>query len=154
MDLYKLPGRLGLGPGCAKLLGLVEGANLGNDLTKTYKQAIESLQTCLNVIEGTAGTPSGSESPRQDTVHQHNAAINGVTTWPLLLDIEFGDLLEQGRPEALVILAHYGMLLHRFRGSWLFGDSAGFVVDGVTRFLGRGHGWEDWLEWPCEVVRG
>ncbi|KAL3495135.1 hypothetical protein BJX62DRAFT_14640 [Aspergillus germanicus] len=155
MDLYKLPGRLGLGPGCAKLLGLVERANLGTDLTKTYKQAIESLQTCLNVIEGTAGTPSGSgsESPRQDTtVHQHNAAINGVTTWPLLLEIEFGDLLEQGRPEALVILAHYGMLLHRFRDSWLFGDSGGFVVEGVTRFLGRGHGWEEWLEWPNEVV--
>ncbi|KAL3440636.1 hypothetical protein BJX65DRAFT_25907 [Aspergillus insuetus] len=155
MDLYKLPGRLGLGPGCAKLLGLVEGANLGNDLTNTYKQAIEALQTCLNVIESSAGTPSGSESPRQDTVHQHNAAINGVTTWPLLLDIEFGDLLEQGRPEALVILAHYGMLLHRFRDSWLFGDSGGFVVEGVTRFLGRGQqgqGWEEWLAWPNEVV--
>jgi hypothetical protein len=164
MDLYKLLGRLGLGPGCAKLLGLVERANLGNDLTKMYKQAIESLQTCLNVIDGstststppssssTTSTSPGSGSPRRDLMHQHNAAINGVTTWPLLLDIEFGDLLEQGRPEALVILAHYGMLLHRFRDSWLFGDSGRFVVQGVTRFLGQGCGWEEWLEWPNEVV--
>ncbi|KAL2849308.1 hypothetical protein BJX68DRAFT_276023 [Aspergillus pseudodeflectus] len=161
MDLYKLPGRLGLGPGCAKLLGLVERANLGNDLTKTYKQAIESLQACLNVIDGSTSAstsipPSsaspGSDSPRRDPMHQHDAAINGITTWPLLLDIEFGDLLEQGRPEALVILAHYGMLLHRFRDSSLFGDSGRFVVQGVTRFLGQGCGWEEWLEWPNEVV--
>ncbi|KAJ0416857.1 hypothetical protein BJY00DRAFT_316417 [Aspergillus carlsbadensis] len=163
MDLYKLPGRLGLGPGCAKLLSLIERAKLGTDLTKTYKHAIESLQACLNVVDGSAAaTPSasgsGPGSPRQDIIQQHNAAINGVTTWPLLLDIEFGDLLEQGRPEALVILAHYGMLLHRFRDSWLFGDSGAFLVQGVSRFLGRGYGqgygWEEWLEWPNEVVRG
>ncbi|KAL2832764.1 hypothetical protein BJY01DRAFT_99498 [Aspergillus pseudoustus] len=133
-DLYKWDGNLN--PGCAKLHDAIARANLGEDLTATYRRAVQSLQACFNVAEGT---------------HEWHASINGVTTWPILLSIEFGDLLEQGRPEALVILAHYALLLHRFRDSWLFGDSGRFVIEEVTRHLGQE--WEEWLQWPNEVLR-
>lgn len=49
-DLYKFDGHFG--PGCRTLLGLIDRAILGNDLTGIYRQAIESLQSCINVIEG------------------------------------------------------------------------------------------------------
>ncbi|KAL2811278.1 hypothetical protein BJX63DRAFT_399578 [Aspergillus granulosus] len=132
-DVYAFDGHFG--PGCSKLLSLITNANLGKDLTDTYRQAIESLQSCLNVTEGS---------------HEPHASINGVTTWPILVQIEFGDLLEQERPEALVILAHYALLLHRFRHSWLFGDSGQFIIVEVTRHLGDE--WKEWLEWPNDVV--
>ncbi|EAU36678.1 conserved hypothetical protein [Aspergillus terreus NIH2624] len=125
-----------LSGGCAKLLDLVISANLGADLTDTYRQAIESLQMCFNVAEGS---------------DERYARINGVTVWPILLKSEFGELLEQGRPEALVILAHYAILLHRFRDSWLFGDSGVYVIVEAGKCLGSE--WEEWLRWPNEVLR-
>ncbi|KAL3455000.1 hypothetical protein BJX64DRAFT_298418 [Aspergillus heterothallicus] len=133
-DVYSFDGHLN--PDYAKLLRLVERSKLGKDLTLTYRQAIESLQTCFNVAEGT---------------DERHARINGATTWPVLVTTDFGDLLEQRRPEALVILAHYAVLMHRFRGSWLFGDSGRFVIQEVTGLLGPE--WEEWLEWPNEALR-
>ncbi|KAL4993337.1 hypothetical protein BDV10DRAFT_199702 [Aspergillus recurvatus] len=127
-DLYALNGHLG--PGCSKLLSLILSANL----------AIESLQACLNVVQGS-----------EDSDERH-ARIHGVMTWPLLLGIEFGDLLEQGRPEALVILAHYATLLHLSRDSWLFGNSGAFVIERVTGYLGAK--WREWLAWPNEILEG
>ena len=133
-DLYKFDGHLG--PGCQSLLDLIHRANLGDELTKIYKQAVESLQSCLNVIEG------------RDELH---IGINAVTTWPILMKVEFGELLEQRRPEAVVILGHYACLLHRFKDFWLFGDSGAFVIQEVTRYLGPD--WDEWMAWPNQVLR-
>ncbi|KAL4892303.1 hypothetical protein BDV59DRAFT_193817 [Aspergillus ambiguus] len=133
-DLYKFDGHLG--PGCQPLLDLIDDANLGNGLTKTYRQAIESLQSCLNVIEGRG---------------ERHIGISAVTTWPILMKMEFGELIEQRRPEALVILAHYACLLHRFRDFWLFGDSGAFLIQEVTGYLGPE--WDEWLAWPNQVLR-
>ncbi|KAL4983789.1 hypothetical protein BDW68DRAFT_191020 [Aspergillus falconensis] len=134
IDLYKFNGCLG--HGCQPLLDLICRANLGNELTEIYRQAIESLQSCLNVIE------------KWDERH---VGINAVTTWPILMKIEFGEFLEQRRPEALVILAHYACLLHRFRDFWLFGDSGAFIIQEVTGYLGPE--WEEWMAWPNQVLR-
>ncbi|OJJ53660.1 hypothetical protein ASPSYDRAFT_72507 [Aspergillus sydowii CBS 593.65] len=133
MSLYKSDGPLG--PGYKKLLDLVVAANLGSELTEIYRQAIESLQACTNVVD-----------IADSRVHKHHVAINGVTTWPMLIKLEFSELLEQGRPEALVILAHYAVLLHRFRESWLFADSGRFLIQEIGRCLGEE--WEEWLAWP------
>ncbi|KAH7001778.1 hypothetical protein B0J12DRAFT_692569 [Macrophomina phaseolina] len=134
LELYKFDGHLG--PSCQPLLDLIERANLGNELTEIYRQAVESLQSCQNVIEG------------RDERH---VGINAATTWPVLVKIEFGELVEQRRPEALVILAHYACLLHRFSDFWLFGDSGAFVIQEVTAYLGPE--WEEWMAWPNQVLR-
>ncbi|RAL17611.1 uncharacterized protein BO97DRAFT_334064 [Aspergillus homomorphus CBS 101889] len=132
-DLYKFDGRLG--PGSQSLLNLVDRAKLGTELTEIYRQAIESLQSCLNVIDGRKGSHVG---------------INAVTTWPILLKTEFGELIEQRRPEALVILAHYACMLHQCKDCWLFGDSGAFVIQEVTGYLGPD--WEEWMAWPNQIL--
>ncbi|KAL2837476.1 hypothetical protein BJY01DRAFT_237852 [Aspergillus pseudoustus] len=132
--LYKFNGCLG--HGCESLLDKIYDANLGNNLTKIYRQAIESLQSCLNVIENW---------------DERHVGINAVTTWPILMEIEFGEFLEQRRPEALVILSHYACLLHQFRNFWLFGESGAFIIQEVTKYLGPE--WEDWMAWPNQVLR-
>ncbi|KAL5335192.1 hypothetical protein BJX70DRAFT_330878 [Aspergillus crustosus] len=131
--LYKFNGRLG--PECGKLLALIQAANLGTDLTKTYRDAIETLQACTNV------THSGDET---------DSKINGLLAWPVIVSLEFSDHLEMRRPEALVLLAHYAVLLHQQRDSWLFGDSGRFVIESVTRYLGEE--WEEWLRWPNQAL--
>jgi hypothetical protein len=132
-DLYKFSGCLG--HGCQLLLDLICRANLGNELTEIYRQAVESLQSCLNVIE------------KRGELH---VGINAVATWPILMKIEFGEFLEQRRPEALVILAHYACLLHQFRDFCLFGDSGAFIIQEITGYLGPE--WEEWMAWPNQVL--
>jgi len=123
-------------PGCEKLLRLVTAAKLGPDLTETYRHCIMSLQKCINVTKYRTADMGG---------------FNGVMTWPILIEVRFSELLEQRRPEALVILAHFAVLLHRFRDSWLFGDSGRFLIVEITQYLGKE--WEEWLTWPNELLR-
>lgn len=136
-SLYRRDGPLGVG--YEKLLGLVVAASLGNELTEIYRQAIETLQTCTNVADIT-----------DSETQKHLGAINGVITWPMLVKLEFSDLLGQGRPEALVILAHYAVLVHRFRESWLFADSGRFLIQEIGRCLGEE--WEEWMAWPNDAL--
>jgi hypothetical protein len=132
-SLYQFDGRLG--PGCEKLLHLVQAAKLGATLTDIYKQAIEHLQTSTNALVA-AGDLAGSS--------------HGSTGWPVLVSPEYIDLLLQRRPEALVILAHYAILLHSCRDSWMFGDGGRFLIESIRDFLGPD--WTEWLEWPIKAL--
>ncbi|KAF7182918.1 hypothetical protein CNMCM7691_002662 [Aspergillus felis] len=132
-SLYQFDGRLGAG--CEKLLNLVQAAKLGDTLTNIYKQAIECLQTSTNALIA-AGSLAGSS--------------HGSTAWPILVSPEYIDLLPQRRPEALVILAHYAILLHSCRDSWMFGDGGQFLIESIRDFLGPD--WTEWLEWPIKAL--
>ncbi|KAL4929756.1 uncharacterized protein BDV17DRAFT_260915 [Aspergillus undulatus] len=142
--LYKSQGRK-LAPHLQRLLDFITSANLGADLTNNYKRSIESLQTCTDVSE--------SSNPF------HNG-VNCVTTWPVLVPLEFSEALEMRKPEALVILAHWAVLLYRYRDSWLFGDSGEFIIEQVNRYLASNRSfWEDgeekgWMDWPRGVLTG
>ncbi|KAL4804979.1 hypothetical protein BDV18DRAFT_161379 [Aspergillus unguis] len=138
MALYRFDGEFN--HPLANLLARIESAKLGPDLTGIYRQAIESLQVCMNVTDATDGVADA---------RQHEQ-INGVIAWPVLVGVEFSDALECRRPEALVILAHYAVLLCRLRGSWLFGDSGEFMVRSTRAYLGEE--WEEWLRWPMDAI--
>ncbi|KAL4736646.1 hypothetical protein BDV11DRAFT_172710 [Aspergillus similis] len=134
MALYRFNGTLD--STLQELLDRITASKLGPDLTDVYRHAIESLQICTNVAN--AGD-------------QRHAAINGVITWPILVKPEYGDALVARRPEALVILAHWAVLLWRYRETWLLGDSGVYVLEGVVGFLGTE--WETWLEEPRRVIQ-
>lgn len=74
-----------------------------------------------------------------------STAISAIFAWPILVEVEFTDLLEQRRPEALVMLAHFAVLLHWYKEVWLFGEGGRRVVECVSGYLGGA--WGDWLEW-------
>ncbi|GAP90631.1 putative C6 finger domain-containing protein [Rosellinia necatrix] len=73
-----------------------------------------------------------------------------VIQWAVLVPADFIKLIEQRRPEALVITAYYALLIHDSRDNWLTGDAGAFIIRSITRFLGKY--WIDWLAWPNEVL--
>ncbi|KAI2936203.1 transcriptional regulator family: Fungal Specific TF [Aspergillus niger] len=122
-------GDTNLGPECARLLRLIEGAKLGDAITSTYRSAVQALQKSMNAaMRGSLKN------------------ISGVTGWPVIVSPEYAEHLAMQRPEALVILAHYAVILHWHRHFWLFGDGGRFLIESINRYLGPS--WAEWLEWP------
>ncbi|KAI0542174.1 hypothetical protein GGR58DRAFT_497527 [Xylaria digitata] len=73
-----------------------------------------------------------------------------VLRWAVVVPLDFVKLIEQRRPEALVITAYYAVLIHNARDFWVFGDAGAFIIHSITRFLGSY--WAEWLAWPNELL--
>lgn len=86
------------GSECNKLLALIEIADISQFAFNTFQHAIHNLQRVFDAQRSATGSQTG---------------INTVMAWPVLLSAEFSELVMQRRPEALVILAYYGVLLHQ-----------------------------------------
>ncbi|PNP56830.1 hypothetical protein THARTR1_03128 [Trichoderma harzianum] len=98
-------------------------------------EAVKSLQW---VIGRRRGLP--------DELHPHIAMA-----WPVLVSFDYLQMLKQRRPEALVILAHWAVLLYRDRGFWVFGDTGRFMIESASKYLGTY--WQDWMAWPNDVLK-
>ncbi|RAL15398.1 Zn(II)2Cys6 transcription factor domain-containing protein [Aspergillus homomorphus CBS 101889] len=127
-----------LGPECRKIMDLIEAARLGEQTTSVYRQAVRALQISMHATGVTGG---GSKVKY----------VGGITGWPVIVDVEYIETLELRRPEALVILACYGVVLHQARHMWAFGDGGRFLIEVIAKHLGPQ--WEGWLEWPTRVLR-
>ena len=63
---------------------------------------------------------------------------------------EYLKLLTEQRPEALVLLAYYAVVLHHRRRSWVIGDAGRLLITSLSFNLGR-H-WQPLLEWPRQLI--
>ncbi|KAI0814144.1 hypothetical protein GGR55DRAFT_497565 [Xylaria sp. FL0064] len=70
--------------------------------------------------------------------------------WPVVVPTEFINLVEERRPEALIVIAYYAVLMHDIKGYWISGDAGAFIIRSITHFLGN-H-WAEWLRWPNEIL--
>jgi hypothetical protein len=123
----------GIGSECEGLKMLIESGDLGPNSITAYQLAIHHLQWAFDAERS---------MPGQNT--------NVVFAWPVLAPAEYTDLLAQRRPEALIILAHYAVLLHRHRHLWIVGDGGQFLIETIIKYLGS-H-WSKWLAWPSAVI--
>lgn len=122
---------------CATLMELVDSSDFLNmSIRNTYRDTIKHLQ---NAFDGSRQHPS------------RFSAIGPIISWPVIIPPRYIDLLEERTPQALVILAHFGALLHLHREMWMFGDSGAYIVTFVKDYLGPD--WEIWLHWPSELVQ-
>jgi len=71
-------------------------------------------------------------------------------SWPLLINGEFVELLESRRPEAMLVLAHFAVLLHWCGKYWVFKRLGSCLLDSIMKAIGQG--WERWLQWPQEMI--
>lgn len=86
--------------------------------------------------------------------HRENRAdennIRGIFGWPTLVKKEFKDQLTRLSPKALIILAHYAVLLHHQRQLWLLGDGGGILIRSISQNIDVY--WLHWLQWPNREI--
>ncbi len=73
-----------------------------------------------------------------------------IVSWAMLVSPEFIRLLVAKRPEALVVIGYYALLLHYGRSIWQVGDSGAYLLAILMDYLGPE--WEHWLEYPREMI--
>lgn len=120
---------------CRELCDLIDESQLQPPAIKAYNTAIDRLFWLFDI----ADIPS--------TLH---TTIRWIIAWPVQLPEEYVVLLNQRRPEALIILAYYGVFLHSYRNAWAIGDSGAALVKAISAQLGSY--WSHWLLWPIRMV--
>lgn len=121
---------------CAGLMTLLRGSELSEPALQVCCKAVQALQLLFD-SQRSAGA-SGSQR------------LPAVQEWPVRVPVGYVDLLKQRRPEALVILAYYAVLLHHAKDFWAIGDTGRFLIRSITSHLGAY--WADWLQWPNQVL--
>ncbi|KAL2074838.1 hypothetical protein VTL71DRAFT_8617 [Oculimacula yallundae] len=133
-------------PECETLAILLRSADVSPASAKVYKETLEFLQAAYYAHRQAADGSSGlNSSPLL------YGARTGAYAWPILVPTEYAELLLQQRPEALAILAHFAILLHRYRDNWMIGDGGRYIIEAITKYLGPS--WEQWLASPNEELR-
>lgn len=117
---------------------LIESADIGPASKQAYGNTIEELEQ-VYASQPEAPNPESRES------------ANMIFGWLVLVPREYVELLAQRRPEALIILAYYAVILHRRRKFWAINDAGQFLMNGIRAHLGS-H-WEHWLEWPSSHIQ-
>lgn len=130
-------------------------------LNKTLTAVIESgpegqhapSQTCtliatmLSTSELNTESLQACEDARQalDFVQQRlqDLGVHALMAWSNMMPLHFLTLLERQIPEALVILSHYAVLLHRYRAFWCLGNIGKRLVEGIPGLLAEY--WAAWL---------
>jgi hypothetical protein len=76
--------------------------------------------------------------------------FNMVFSWPLIVTPDFVSSLRRRRPESLLVLAYFAVLLHWCRDHWVFCQIGRRLLSSVESGLGQG--WERWLQWPKDMI--
>ncbi|GKU10918.1 unnamed protein product, partial [Fusarium langsethiae] len=122
------------GTECAGILQRLRGGDLDQAVADVYCETVNILQYLLD-------TSQSSASERR---------VGVVQEWLVRVPYEYLTYLRQRCPEAIVILAHYAVLLHRARDYWAVGEAGRFLIQEIGSYLG-GY-WADWLVWPQQAL--
>jgi hypothetical protein len=108
--------------------------------SKVCGEAIASLLRVYNlrIADDSGTTSSGQPDPGL------------VTGWPISLSEEYTELLRKRVPEALVVMAHFSVLLHSRRAFWAVGDAGKLLLGAIEKYLGDD--WAEWLAVPKKLV--
>jgi len=125
------------------------------------------LEKLEALFEPSANTPVTTTSPSELEVCAQALAIlrrvfrlpyapnktwldvrGAVFIWPGAVSQEFVDLLFERRPEALVLLAYFCVLLKRINSYWYFEGLGVGLLERVGEGLDSwGEGWREWIAW-------
>jgi hypothetical protein len=122
------------GDECAPLITLIENSDLSPSAVEACSTAAHTLQWAFNVHRNLPKSVN----------------VQAASAFPVVLSDNYIEPVRKHRPEALLVLAYYGVLLHRCRHVWLFGDSGAFLIHLIADHLGSY--WKDALRWPLEEL--
>lgn len=116
-------------------------AELDEDVKRCIKEATELLQHCIDRV---AAEHSGLGY----------SALRAAFLWPKLLPSAQCHWIKCRHPAAMVILAHYAMLLHSAEtDSWYLRGWGRAIAESVAEAL-AGTSWLNLARWPISVIRG
>ncbi|KAK1676896.1 hypothetical protein BDP55DRAFT_630981 [Colletotrichum godetiae] len=122
------------GTECDSLLQRLNENEMNEQTRDIYIDVVKILQYLFDSVR--------SEESRRLVVIQE---------WPVRVSQEYIKLLQQRRPEALVLLSYYAVLLHWARDYWAVGTSGEFLIRATSDHLGTY--WKEWLEWPNSMLK-
>lgn len=76
-------------------------------------------------------------------------------SWPIIIPDVYIQMISQRNPHALVLLAHYTVLLKRNEERWWIKDKAEELLQKIVLELQRlpdGPQWMEWIQWPLGEV--
>lgn len=119
---------------CDSLIRLMDKSDLNEASIESCRKAIAALQwsfdICHNLYE--------EDYPQS------------ASAFSVRLEVDFVDVLRKHRPEALVILAYYGVLLYRCRSFRAFAEAGAPLIRTITGQLSSY--WQEALTWPLHVL--
>ncbi|KAF2126293.1 putative C6 finger domain protein [Dothidotthia symphoricarpi CBS 119687] len=124
------------GTHCQRAMELIESANnLDAEDRAACRLAVHYLQVGLDAVLS-----------EEEQGNQYQM----VFSWTTLMAPEFMGLLTSKRPEALVVMAYYALLLHHGRSMWQVGDAGAYIMGIISDYLGSE--WDHWLEYPRQEI--
>ncbi|OHF00662.1 hypothetical protein CORC01_03979 [Colletotrichum orchidophilum] len=118
------------------LHAMLDQADLGPASLQACRDAAESLRQSYVIFRSIA-------------VHSRHQSAS-VMSFGVCVTTGFIDVVKQRRPEALVILAFYAVLLHWCRSYWVFGDAGQWIIRSISAHLGDY--WSEWLAFPLAAL--
>ncbi|KAF7532701.1 hypothetical protein G7054_g7720 [Neopestalotiopsis clavispora] len=117
----------------------------------TYVETVDILETCF--LEHQSRLPTmdlraldANDSSATSDVKETTT----VFTWPYLVSGEYMEMLGQRQDVALVILAHYCVLLQSLNGCWWMHGWPAYLVKNIWQALNGPH--RLWIQWPMEEI--
>ena len=107
------------------------------DVTTFYRDAAASLAQAFACM---------------DTLSQTFTMWDVLRMWPLAMEEGFIKLLSDGHPAALILLAHYCVLLRKIESTWYFQGRAASLLANIELQLDRR--WHASIRWPLEEIAG
>lgn len=124
------------GSECHALWDLINTADVALPTRKAYQESVVYLQQVFDAQRAASG---------------NTTRVPLAVAWPILISPEFIDMLRQRQEEAIIILAHYAVLLHRGRDIWLIGEVGRFLIESICGSLDAK--WQEWLKFPRAALQ-
>ncbi|RDW83519.1 hypothetical protein BP5796_05010 [Coleophoma crateriformis] len=136
-------------PGSAKAADPEVGARLtalsqlwDSPTEKLNVSDVEVLNETLALLIEACGLVALSSIDRQIDM------ILVVYGWPIKVPEAFFAMVKGQKPEALVLLAHYSLLLNRVDHLWYMHGMSRSLLRTIHRKIGKE--WESWIAWPLQ----
>lgn len=135
----------------ATLRQLIAGTVSETRTLMVYSETIDKLEMCFAMAQ--------NRLPAMDLrtldAHDSSAASDAkettiVLAWPYLASSEYIEMLGQRQGVAMVILAHYCVLLQSLSGCWWMQGWPPYLIENIWQALDAQY--RLWIQWPMEEV--
>ncbi|KAJ3550081.1 hypothetical protein NM208_g172 [Fusarium decemcellulare] len=148
------------------LKGLFTGTGSGSDLSRlrSLLDQLSEIQSQIHnakdldetekrvVIASIDALKNGIDTMGQNKATTTPAEVRALFVWPAMLPRDFIDLARADHPVALILLAHYSVILHWAEPEcWFLKSWAGRLIGNIIQKL-AGSPWSSYIVWPVRCI--